>query len=81
MTMSGLGSRDGQGAGDHDQPYNFGRRPRAAAPFPFTTQQYARLLALRGRVADGLIGQDDLASAPRLTYRYAAPSEDGGLLA
>jgi hypothetical protein len=54
------GSKDGRGCADHDQPYTFGRRPRGVAPFPFTTRQYARLLALRGRVADGLIGGDDM---------------------
>ena len=43
---------DGPGAGDHDEPYQFGRRPRAIAPFPFTERQYARLLVLRSRVAD-----------------------------
>jgi hypothetical protein len=43
---------DGPGAGDHDEPYRFGRRPRACAPFPFTERQYARLLVLRGRVGD-----------------------------
>ena len=30
------GSKDGRGCADHDQPYSFGRRPREAAPFPFT---------------------------------------------
>jgi hypothetical protein len=54
------GSKDGRGSADHDQPYAFGRRPRGVAPFPFTTRQYARLLALRGRIADGLHGVDDL---------------------
>jgi len=54
------GSKDGRGCADHDQPYTFGRRPRGIAPFPFTTRQYARLLALRGRIADGLVGADDL---------------------
>ena len=53
------GSKDGRGCADHDEPYTFGRRPRGVAPFPFTTRQYARLLALRGRVADGLVGADD----------------------
>ena len=53
------GTKDGRGCGDHDQPYTFGRRPRVAAPFPFTARQYARLLALRGRLTDGLIGHDD----------------------
>ena len=43
------GSKDGSGAGDNDQPYTFGRRPRAIAPWPFTERQYARLLVLRGR--------------------------------
>jgi hypothetical protein len=46
------GSFDGGGAADHDQPYRFGFRPRAAAPYPFNTRQYARLLVLRGRIRD-----------------------------
>ena len=46
------GSRDGDGAGDHDQPYRFGVRPRASAPYPFNTRQYARLLVIRGRTRD-----------------------------
>jgi hypothetical protein len=47
-----LGTLDGQGAGDHDQPYRFGLRPRAEHPFPFNTRQYARLLVLRGRLRE-----------------------------
>ena len=47
-----VGTQDGQGAGDHDQPYRFGLRPRAECPFPFNTRQYARLLVLRGRLRD-----------------------------
>ncbi len=58
-TLDTTGSKDGRGCADHDQPYTFGRRPRGVAPFPFTTRQYARLLALRGRIADGLLGADD----------------------
>ena len=58
-----LGSKDGRGCGDHDQAYTFGRRPRGAAPFPFTVRQYTRLLALRGCIADGLTGSDDLDAA------------------
>ena len=58
-----FGSQDGQGAGDHDQPYRFGWRPRASVPYPFNTRQYARLLVLRGRVQDSLAGRDDLARA------------------
>ena len=46
------GTKDGQGAGDHDQPYRFGLRPRAESPFPFNTRQYARLLVRRGRLRD-----------------------------
>jgi hypothetical protein len=60
---AGMGSKDGLGSGDHDQAYMFGRRPRAIAPFPFTPRQFGRLLALRGRIADGLIGSDDLDAA------------------
>jgi hypothetical protein len=58
-----FGSLDGQGAGDHDQPYRFGWRPRASVPYPFNTRQYARLLVLRGRVQDSLAGRDDLVRA------------------
>ena len=47
-----VGSLDGHGAADHDQPYRFGFRPRANAPYPFNTRQYARLLVLRGRIQD-----------------------------
>jgi hypothetical protein len=52
-----IGSRDGAGAGDHDQPYRFGR-PRANVPYPFNTRQYARLLVLRGRLQDRHAGED-----------------------
>ena len=48
------GSLDGDGAGDHDQPYRFGWRPRASVPFPFNTREYARLLVFRSRVQDEL---------------------------
>jgi len=46
------GSLDGEGAGDHDQPYQFGRRPRMTKPYPFNTRQYARLLVYRSRLQD-----------------------------
>lgn len=45
------GSRDGAGAGDHDEPHTFGHRPTMAAPFPFSTRELARLLALRSQLA------------------------------
>jgi hypothetical protein len=47
-----LGSLDGAGAGDHDQPHLFGARPRSNVPYPFNTRQYARLLVLRSRFRD-----------------------------
>jgi hypothetical protein len=52
-----LGSLDGDGAGDHDQPYCFGWRPRASVPYPFNTRQYARLLVLRSRLQDRVAGE------------------------
>ncbi len=52
LPETGAGSKDGSGASDHDHPYVFGRRPRAAAPWPFTERQYARLLVLRGRLME-----------------------------
>jgi hypothetical protein len=33
-----------------DEAYQFGRRPTARAPFPFTERQFARLLIARGRL-------------------------------
>jgi hypothetical protein len=61
------GSLDGDGAADHDQPYRFGFRPRASAPYPFNTRQYARLLVFRGRIQD----------QPRMTP-LADPDQDAG---
>ena len=49
------GSLDGSGAGDHDLPYRFGRKPSSSQPFPFSTHQYARLLILRSRVEAGAL--------------------------
>jgi hypothetical protein len=49
---SATGSKDGDSAADHDEPYRFGRRPNARAPYPFTERQYARLLILRSRIQD-----------------------------
>jgi hypothetical protein len=72
--LTGPGTKDGIGSADHDQPYTFGRRPRAAAPFPFHTYQYARLLALRGRIGDGLYAADDLA-ATSVTLDFATLEE------
>jgi len=85
--MNGLGSKDGRGCGDHDEPYRFGRRPRANAPFPFTPAQYARVLALRGCIGDGLLGGDDLnapgqptlASEPTTPPQPMQPSDPSGV--
>lgn len=59
-TKPRTGTQDGSGAGDHDQPYRFGWKPRSAVPYPFNTRQFSRLLVLRGRVQDGLFGADDV---------------------
>jgi len=40
-------------------PLHFGRRPRASAPYPFSTRQYVQLLVLRSRIGAGLFGVDD----------------------
>jgi hypothetical protein len=48
-----VGSRDGIGAGDHDQPYRYGHRPTSAWTYPFSSREFAHLLVLRGRVQDG----------------------------
>jgi hypothetical protein len=48
-----LGSRDSSGlhegsaTGDHDRPFQFGRRPSWLNPHPFTYRQHLRLLLLR----------------------------------
>jgi hypothetical protein len=52
--LAEFGTKDGSTAADNDQPYRFGLRPVAKAPFPFSERQYARLLILRGRMQDGL---------------------------
>ena len=67
-----IGTRDDVGAGDHDQPFRFGWRPRTSATYPFNTRQYARLLLLRSRVDAGLLGQDDLAGGPAVGFQIAA---------
>ena len=46
------GTKDGSTAADNDQPYRYGLRATAKAPFPFTERQFARLLILRGRVQE-----------------------------
>jgi hypothetical protein len=62
------GTRDGDGAADHDTEYRFGRRPHAGAPYPFSTHQYIRLLLLRSRVQAGLVGADDCEDAHPVVF-------------
>jgi hypothetical protein len=57
------GPFDGTGAGDHDQPYVFGWRPRSNATGRFTTHHYLHLLVLRSRLEAGLFGTGDLDAA------------------
>jgi hypothetical protein len=57
-SLNASGTKDGEGAADHDRPYRFGRRPTSLAPYPFSTRQYARLLVLRSRVRAGLVELD-----------------------
>jgi hypothetical protein len=75
------GALDSDGLGDHDQPYRFGFRPRASAPYPFNTRQYARLLVLRSRVHDHLGASLELVSCHdsnwRATRGVCGESEDG----
>jgi hypothetical protein len=58
-----IGSLDGDGTGDHDEPYRFGWRPRASVPYPFNTRQYARLLVFRSRVQERLDRRNDPSAA------------------
>ena len=67
-----IGTRDDVGAGDHDQPFHFGWRPRASAPYPFNTRQYARLLVLRSRLHAGLVAPGDLTETQEHAWRIAA---------
>jgi hypothetical protein len=55
------GTKDGETAADHDEPYRFGRRPNARSPYPFTERQYARLLILRSRIQSAESVQDRVA--------------------
>ena len=61
------GTLDGRGAGDHDQPYRFGRAPTSQASYPFSTRQFARLLVLRSRIEAKLFGLGDT-SADELVW-------------
>ena len=66
------GTRDDVGAGDHDQPFRFGWRPRTSAPVPVQYPSVRPLLLLRSRVDAGLLGQDDLAGGPAAVFQIAA---------
>ena len=58
-----IGSLDGDGKGDHDEPYRFGWRPRASVPYPFNTRQYARLLVFRSRFEERSDRHNDFSPA------------------
>jgi hypothetical protein len=60
-------SRDGRGWGDHDVPFTFGQAPSVAAPLPFSTRQFARLLILRGRAQEGFYDEDRAPRSPDAT--------------
>jgi len=62
------GTHDGTGAGDHDAPYEFGRRPNAHAPFPFTTREYVRLLILSSRIKDRELDPADKQDAHPIVF-------------
>jgi hypothetical protein len=47
----------------NDQAYRLGRRPRAIVPYPFSTEEFAGLLILRGQVQGGQSAADDLAAS------------------
>jgi hypothetical protein len=57
-TSAAVGTKDGLGAADHDLPYRFGCRPSARWTYPFTAEQFCRLLILRGRVQGGEYDED-----------------------
>jgi hypothetical protein len=56
------GSKDGDTAADHDEPYRLGRVPNTRAPYPFSERQFARLLILRSRVQANDASQDRAAA-------------------
>jgi hypothetical protein len=60
--LESSGTKDGSTAADNDQPYRYGLRPTAKAPFPFTERQFARLLILRGRVQENASIHESLLS-------------------
>ena len=74
LSSSDSGSKDGSGAADNDQPYQFGRRPRSVAPWPFTERQYALLLVMRGRIADAPNPNDE--PQPSATLDGAARQDE-----
>jgi hypothetical protein len=70
-TGAQAGTRDAAGAGDHDQPFRFGRLPTSLLPYPFSTRQFARLLVLRSRVEAGLAGVGDIGAVHHLASAAA----------
>lgn len=69
-------TRDGPGAGDHDEPYDWDERPHSLAPAPFTILAFSRLLVLRSKIAEGLIGGGDMHSDPLVPMVVVPQAED-----
>jgi hypothetical protein len=67
------GSKDGQGAGDCDQPF-YGFRP-----YQFSTRQLARLLLLRGEALDARLGQGRYAADMPAKAEAALKADVSGL--
>jgi len=50
-------SRDGDGAGDHDQPYQFGWRPRRSVPHPIAHASTHACWSSASRLQDRSAGE------------------------
>ena len=60
-------SRDGTGAADHDQPYQFGHKITTGRPHPFSRAEFAHLLIVRGRVRAAKEHVDATQAAPQMS--------------
>lgn len=53
-----IGTKDGAGAADHDEPYTWGNHLSMMSHYPFSEVQFGKLIVLRGRVQDGILTGD-----------------------
>jgi hypothetical protein len=74
--MTASESRDGPGAGDHDETYVFGCHLDTTNFAPFTTLTFSRLLVMRSKVAEGLIGGGDMHCDPLIPLALVPQVED-----